>query len=505
MSSKNYVRFAESEHVRRPNTSRLRDSDPNERIEVSLYLKPRGDRPARETLESMKSRRESDHADDIRRIGEFAKEAGLRVTTTEPVRRLVKLEGSVSDMQSAFRTSIGVYGDGKAEFRSHSDSLFLPDDVMPIVESVLGIDNRPVVRHHARAAAASAYLPNEIGVLYGFPTAGTGTGQCVGILEFGGGYLPADMTKEFAEMKLPVPSVTAVSVDGAKNDPSGTEADGEVALDIQVVGGVAPGAKIAVYFAPNSTQGNVDAITQAATDSANKPSVLSTSWGGPEVDWGTQAMTSINSALQDAASLGISAFYASGDNLSSDGLNNGKANVNFPASSPWAIGVGGTTIETSGNAITSETVWNDGGTSGTGGGVSDYFAVPSFQAHTKLQPSVNDGQTRRGVPDVAANADPSSGYIVYVHGKRQPVGGTSAATPLWAGLTALLNQQAPERLGFFLPTLYANPGWLRVITEGNNIATSLGKGYSATDGWSGCTGLGVPIGKALLAGLVKPA
>jgi len=292
-------------------------------------------------------------------------------------------------------------------------------------------------------------------------------------------------------------------VDGGKNTPNPDDgADGEVALDIQVAGGAAPGARIAVYFAPNSDAGFVDALTSAVHDSTNKPSVISISWGSAEANWTQQAIQSMNSAMQDASTVNVSVFAASGDNLASDGVDDGKAHVDFPASSPWAIGCGGTNIAVNGSSITSETVWNDGN-SGGGGGISDLFAVPSFQQNANLPPSVNDGKTRRGVPDVAGDAAPGTGYEVVVNGQTEVVGGTSAVAPLWAGLTALINEGAATPVGFFLPFLYANSTLLRQITRGDNKATGSDVGYSAGPGWNACTGLGVPNGESLFVALTN--
>jgi kumamolisin len=210
----------------------------------------------------------------------------------------------------------------------------------------------------------------------------------------------------------------------------------------------------------------------------------------------------MNSALRDAATLAVSVFVASGDGLATDGVNDGKAHVDFPASSPWAIGCGGTAITVSGKRITSETVWNDGN-SGGGGGISDLFPVPSFQQSVKLPPSVNDGKIgRRGVPDVAADAAPDTGYRLVVGGQTQVVGGTSAVAPLWAGLVALINQKNSKPVGFMLPFLYAHPDTLRQVTTGNNIPSDSAIGYRAGVGWNACTGLGVTNGQALLEALL---
>ena len=258
-------------------------------------------------------------------------------------------------------------------------------------------------------------------------------------------------------MGLTPPKVTAVPVSGGANTPGkDTDADGEVALDIQVSGAGAPGAALAVYFAANTDQGFVDAISQAAHDETNKPSVLSISWGSAESEWTQQSITAMTSAFQDAADLGVSVFAASGDGLAPDGVTDGKAHVDFPASSPLVVGCGGTHIKASAEKITDESVWNsDGG--GTGGGISDLFDVPTYQDGVTLPASVNGGRKGRGVPDVAGDADPNSGYRVVVDGQAQVIGGTSAVAPLWAGLFALINQASGRPSGQPHATLYANP------------------------------------------------
>jgi kumamolisin len=205
------------------------------------------------------------------------------------------------------------------------------------------------------------------------------------------------------------------------------------------------------------------------------------------------AVNAMNSAITDAARLGVSVFVAAGDHLATDGLDNGKANVDFPASSPWAIGCGGTQIDTSGSAIVSEVVWNEGADGwGTGGGISDYFAVPAFQSKTPLPRSVNGDRVGRGVPDVAGDASSLSPYSVVLNGAVTPIGGTSAVAPLWAALTALLNESRGSSLGFFLPTLYASPTPMREILKGDNKPVGSKLGYDAGPRWNACTGLGVP-------------
>jgi kumamolisin len=508
MSSSSYVELTGSHRAPPTQAAYVGDVDDNETVTVSVYLKRKEDPAALASLDQCEQRRavlheyrRAHYADDVARVLAFARDTGLTPVSVEPEKRLIRLSGPVRNLETAFHTKLANYdhADGH-RFRGRAGTLSLPADVASVVESVLGLDNRAAARHHlvwARSAQAAGYEPNQVGAFYNFPTDATGKGQCIALIELGGGFNASDIKAAFGAMKLAVPSVVAVPVDGGKNAPSpSNDADTEVALDIQVAGGVAPGAKIAVYFAPNSDAGFADAITDAAHDDINKPTVISISWGSAESQWTGQAITSMNSALQDAASIGVSVFVASGDSLATDGVGDGTAHVDFPASSPYAIGCGGTEITVAGGKITAETVWNDG-TSGTGGGISDLFPVPGFQSSVTLPPSVNAGRAGRGVPDVAGNAAPGSGYNVISDGKSGVVGGTSAVAPLWAGLTALLNEKAAAPLGFFLETLYPAKQGTREITTGNNRPTGSTIGYEAGAGWNACTGLGVPIGAAL--------
>ena len=227
-------------------------------------------------------------------------------------------------------------------------------------------------------------------------------------------------------------------------------------LDIEVAGSIAPGANIAVYFTPNSSQGFVDALTTAIHDTTNgPPSVISISWGSPESNWTAQSMTALDEACQSAAALGITITVASGDNGSSDGVSGN--NVDFPASSPHVLGCGGTELVAANGAIQKEVVWNDQpqGGGASGGGVSSVFPLPSWQTNANVPPSPTSGGGR-GVPDVAGDASPETGYNVLFDGQATVVGGTSAVAPLWAALVALLNQQRGSNIGFANPVLYQN-------------------------------------------------
>ncbi len=481
-------------------------TDPAAPASVTVYVRDPGDSGEGDTdvtltREEYQALHRADDA-DLQAVFDFGAASGLSVGEVSPERRSVQLVGTAGLLAQAFGAELYDYRHPvNGVFRGRTGPLTVPADLAPIVAGVFGLDNRLAARAQFRPAAAPTvqYTPPQVAEAYGFPTTVTGAGECVAIIELGGGYQVADLSAYFKTLGLPAPSVSSVSVDGGTNAPSNANsADGEVMLDIEVVGGVANGAKIVVYFAPNTEQGFVDAITTAANDTTNKPSVMSISWGGPEDSWTSQATTQIESALTAATAMGVTVTVAAGDNGSTDGETDGKQHVDFPASAPHALGCGGTSLEASGATITSETVWNDGSTGGaTGGGISDLFPVPSYQTGVTLPPSVNDGGTRRGVPDVSGDADPSTGWTIRVDGETIPIGGTSAVAPMWAGLIALLNQALGKPVGFFHPTLYtaAEEATFRDITSGNNGS------YSAGRGWDACTGLGSPNGAALLAAL----
>ncbi len=440
----------------------------------------------------------------------FAKEFGLTVETSpRPCPCTVRLSGSLAAMEKAFGVTLRTETNEAGTFRVREGAIYLPEELGGHVMAVLGLDNRPQARAHFRIAHTVnvSYTPVQVGALYGFPAGATASGQTIGLIELGGGYREADVTAYFKTLGLPAPAITAISVDGGKNTPgTANGADGEVMLDIEVSASIATGAKVAVYFAPNTDQGFIDAVTTAVHDTTNKPSVISISWGGPESSWTTQASTALNAACQAAAAVGVTITVACGDDGSTDGGTGN--NVDFPASSPYVLACGGTTLEGSGTTITSEVVWNELeiGEGATGGGVSTLFPLPTWQQSSKV-PSATTSAGGRGTPDVAGDADPSTGYEVRVDGQTSVIGGTSAVAPLWAGLIALANQQNGATAGFVNPALYATgaKGAFRDITQGTNGA------FSAGPGWDACSGQGSPVGSAIIeilgtgAGAKRPA
>ena len=497
---------------------RVGDADLSQTITVSIYLRPSaaadwvddeaGRPPAGRRRVGREEWAQTHGASqaDIDAVTRFAADAGLTVLDSDRARRLVRLQGSLQAVAAAFEARIeGEFEpepDGR-RYRSRSGPLTVPRQLAGVVTGVFGIDDRPQAhaqlrRNAAPAVAAIAFTPTQVATAYAFPPASTGAGETVGILELGGGYSSADLAAYFAQFGQPSPSVTAVGVDGGANSP-GTDqnADGEVMLDIEVVGAVAPGAKIAVYFAPNTDQGFIDALSTAVHDTANAPSVVSISWGQSEDAWSSQARGQMEQILVEAAGLGVTVTVAAGDNGSSDGVSDGRSHVDFPASAPHALACGGTSLRVSGGAIASETVWNDPGGGATGGGISDQFALPSYQSAAHVPGNADTGSSGRGVPDVCGDADPQTGYRIRVDGVDETIGGTSAVAPLWAGLIARVNQQLGAPVGFLQPRLYPLLGTAAFhdITQGGNGA------YSAGAGWDPCTGLGSPDGGALAAAL----
>lgn len=447
----------------------------------------------RMTREELAERHGADEAAS-QLVHDFALEFGMRVERG-PGSRTLHLSGSVSDLEKAFGVTLT---QGPGGLRTRTGPILLPEKLVGPIEAVLGLDNRPQAVSHLRVAkprvANVSYTPVQVAHLYGFPTTGA-AGQTIGIIELGGGFRPADITAYFASIGVTAPSVTAVAVDKGKNTPGNASgADGEVMLDIEVAAAVAAGVKIVVYFAPNTDQGFTDAITQAVNDTTHKPSVISISWGGPESSWTKQAMTAMDSACQAAAAVGVTITVASGDNGSGDGVSTGN-HVDFPASSPHVLACGGTKLVGSGTKITSEVVWNETAANegATGGGVSAVFAKPSWQSGAKVPTIAAPGG--RGVPDVAGDADPATGYTIRVDGQTSVIGGTSAVAPLWAGLLAVANAANGRSAGFVNPVLYANPNAFRDITSGNNGA------FAAAAGWDPCTGLGSPVGSAVVSAL----
>jgi kumamolisin len=438
------------------------------------------------------------HIDKMR---QFAKENNLQMLERgdEMLRRTVTLAGTAAAMEKAFGIELTEYEYPEGSYRGRTGAIQIPEECASFIQGVFGLDDRPVAKPHVRfhtnsgafgaRVSNTSYYPREVAKLYNFPLDANGADQVIGLIELDGGYRPADIRQYFRAQNLPVPVVHTATIDQAKNRPTTAQsADAEVMLDIEVAGSVAPGAKIVCYFTKNTSRGFIDALSMAVHDQLRGPRVISISWGAPEAGWTQQSMQCFDEVAQEAALLGITIIAASGDSGSSDGMEDMQNHVDFPASCPHVLAVGGTRLVASDGVINSETAWNDGPQAGaTGGGYSNVFARPEWQAN-----SVSN--VHRGVPDVAGDASPETGYNVLVDGQQMVLGGTSAVAPLWAGLIAQLNQKLQTRIGLVNPSLYAvnQSTCFRDITQGSNGA------YSAQPGWDPTTGLGTPLGSQLL-------
>ena len=534
--------------------------NPNPPADVVSRIEAQADQPPgkREPLstEEFNSVYGADTA-DLKAVSDWCESVGLKVVSADAVTRRVKVQGPVSAMEAAFGTQLNEYQHAiEGRFRGREGELHVPNSLAGVISGVYGLDTRKVGEERMRrisgrtvewekiatgardgAATVSAqarlvdqwpgtFFPPAVAKLYQYPRDLDGTGQNVAIFAFNGGSsgdprggykLSALQTYFEKVLGGKMPAIKDKVVQGPGNDPGpDTEASadhgdstGEVMLDMCVVGSVAPGANIFMYFTEFTTQGWIDALTEAITDS-NDISVISISYGNPEDDpqgaWTEMSVRQVNEAMEAAVAKQITVCVAAGDDGSQDQVSSG-AHVDFPASSPFVLGVGGTKLKATGGTpatIASETVWNEMqmGDGATGGGISAIFSKPDYQSATKVPVSVNPGHlVGRGVPDVAAVADPMTGVVImHVNGKKlEPIGGTSASAPMWASLIALLNQGLKARCGFMNPFLYAKAcdGVLNDITIGNNGA------YSAGTGWDACTGVGTPNGQRLLTALLS--
>lgn len=503
-------------------------------IEVTLKLRRQKPLPeltgrpvesmSRETLAEYGSSR-----DDIEKVSSVLGKFGLNTLEANPASRVVKVSGTVAAMEEAFQVKLFNYAHPRGNYRGRVGPVHVPAELHGVVTGVFGLDNRRVAHRkrqpfagslHAKALAsvpASWYTPKQLAAHYQFP-AGDGSGQTIGILEFGGGYFPEDLAAFCKLASVGIPQVKTISTDGTSTSAQ-DDATGEVMLDIEVIAGVCPKSTIVIYFAQFTEQGWITALDAVAQDGVNDPAVISVSWGYAEdADiWTKQAMTEVNETLQELAHLGVTVCVAAGDDGSSDGILDGHAHAQFPPSSPFVLAVGGTTIPVK-NGSQPDIAWKEGdglrqdNGGSTGGAVSSVFARPAWQSSLIIQSVNPGGLPGRCLPDIAANADwDASPYLLVVNGQAQPNGGTSAATPLWAALIALINQsRGPgKRIGFLTPLLYQprnGPGstigqlGCTDVVSGNNTTSPVG-GYSAGPGYDAVSGWGTPNGTKLLQAL----
>ena len=527
-----YVALEGSERQASPTARRLGPADPGEALSVTIVLRRRPDGPPVPRAEEFLSlplaqgRRLSAEEfaaaygaaqADIDQVTAFVQGQGLTVVETNAARRTVIASGTVAQMNAAFAVDLGRYehtvdlGRGRETqtetYRGREGVIQIPAHLAGIIIGVFGLDNRRITKRNGADPPGTGPLSTAtITGLYNFPT-NSAAGQTIAIFSEAG-YQSSDINSTFGGSP---PTVTDVTVD-ASND--GT-ADPETTQDISIAALAAPGAAVAVYFTTYTQQGWVDLITRVVHPNPGDPvcAVLSSSFyvangddattlssAGISTSW----LTAVSTAFQDAAIQGVTICIASGDTGTDSKVGDGKAHVQYPASDPWVLAVGGTTIGNVHGASFDEYVWNDG--FATGGGVSDHFALPAYQSGAGVPASLNDGHTGRGVPDVAANASQNAGYSgITIGGTASTGNGTSASAPLWAGLIAGINAALGGNVGFVNPALYRlGSGYFRDIVPGagpaNNGMNGVA-GYPAGAGWDACTGWGSPNGVALLEAL----
>lgn len=442
---------------------------------------------------------------DVAKVVDFLKDNGLAVQQILPERTLIKVSGSAGQIENAFSTRLNYYKNDKGQtYFAHESKPQVPSAINGVVQHVT-LNNEPRWHPSGLKAAleprlgsgpAGGYTPTELRNAYNLNpliSAGyTGTGQKVALFELDG-FVQSNITQYVNNYGLGSPTPSTVLVDGY----NGAAGDGqvEVELDIEVINAIAPKANIIVYEGPNTDSGVIDTYQRIATDNTAK--VVSISWGLCELDSSTSEMNSLHTIFQQMASQGQSVFAASGDDGAYDCRRTGTSNssklaVDNPANDPYVTGVGGTYLTLSGSSYGSERVWGtSSNSSGGGGGVSTVFTKPSFQTGTGTT-----SFTGRGVPDVAADADPASGYSIYSTGKWGVVGGTSAAAPLWAGIAAINNQYAAANgktnLGYANPTLYRMFNTAQTYTAYHDITTGNNLYYSAAAGYDLASGVGTP-------------
>ena len=450
-------------------------------------------------------------------VRRFAREYDLECKDVQP--GLIQVCGSVANINRAFDVTLSLYAEERfdAPYRDLDKEPTLPAYLAGVVTGVFGLDSHPAGRRRGLAKKITAGVvspppvtartrrPGEFADLYGFPPGETGRGQSIGLLEFGGGFRSHSLKSYFASVAIPLPRIVVQQIPPGVNRPRGKRGtlnpDTEVYLDIEVAGSLARDAAIVVYFGENTEQGWLRTLQAAILDKRHDLSVISISWGQSEQNWSPGALKEIDRLFQIAAHRGITVCCSSGDN----GVREEPSqpfSVVFPATSPHVLACGGTQLEVKRSGKRKETVWNQWRQYklASGGGFSQAFTRPSYQKNPKIVHKSNQHKGR-GIPDVAANASSYTGYLIEADNTRMSMGGTSAAAPLWAALTARLNEALGTKLGLLTPTVYEmaakRTDALCDIVEGFNGPTR-NTGYQARRGWDACTGLGSPRGERIL-------
>ncbi|HTV05727.1 MAG TPA: S53 family peptidase [Acidobacteriaceae bacterium] len=528
--------------------SRVGWLDPDHRISFTVVLAAKAPLPLIHAAGSGQSSSQAGHlthaelrkkhgavAGGAKLIETFAHSFKLEVTEMAEHRRCVRLSGRAADVGRAFKTRF-------EEFELHGHRFFAPEQPPSVpekwagmVETVLGLQNSPRAwprRHSAVHGGEAKGRLHDLARAYGFPPGLDGTGETIALIEFGGGFYPEDIQQFCSRMGAAAPRITVVEVGSGANRPASrreihkfldvidgeltvaakteqsdpfvaAQCTAEVTMDLEILAALAPGAHIVAYFASTDEQGLYHAVGRAVHDEQHKPGIVSMSWSIPEPTLPDSELHAVEGLLHEAAHLGMTVCVSSGDAGALNGSEDGKPSVNYPASSAYCLGCGGTSGSLTGKGIHEEVVWNAmhfGARGATGGGVSERISLPAWQDDVRVPPSPG-GKKGRGVPDVAGLADPRYGCEMLIADRTFASAGTSAVAPMWAALIARLNQELGQRCGHLHPHLYRlgkeRRAALHPVLKGNNGL------YHAGEGWDACTGYGTPRGNDLLAHLKK--
>jgi kumamolisin len=527
-----------------PKASRNGPLDPDRRINFTIVLAAKTPLPPLHAKHSTHPARLT-HAElrqtygtvagSVELVESFARKFKLEIIEMSPHRRNIRLRGRAEDVARAFKTKFDEFELDGHKFFAPVLPLNVPKEWDGAIEAVLGLHTSRQSWPRRRSTVHGMGTPvslHDLARAYVYPPGLDGSGETIGLIEFGGGFYPEDIEQFCARMGVAAPRITVVEIAGGANQPASRRAiheflnvingkltlaanteqsdpfvaahyTAEVTMDIEILAALAPGAHIVVYFASADEQGLYHALNRAVHDEQHKPGILSMSWSVAEPTLLQSELQAIEGVLHEAAHLGITLCGSSGDDGALNGSADKKPSVNYPASSPYCLACGGTSGKVDAKGISEEVVWNAtylGSRGASGGGVSELFHLPAWQegASVPVGPKGNSG---RGVPDVAGIADPRCGCEMLMAGQTFASSGTSAVAPMWAALIARFNQALGQRCGHLHPHIYRlgkeRRDALRPVLKGNNGL------YHAGEGWNACTGYGTPRGNELLAHLKK--
>lgn len=437
------------------------------------------------------------HESDIKDLEAYFRGFDLKITEFLNLSRILKLEGSIENFEKCFHSEIGIFeGPNKSRYVAYKKALYLPQEFVQKIVHVRGLIYLPkkAVRipskTHDKIAAPTykqvGYSPKRLAEAYNFPKKLKGNGQCIGILELGGTFNESDFQAFFKKQKVKEPIIEHVGkVEGKDTFVN----NAEVTLDTEVIGALVPEAVLVIYYGHDL----IEAFKHILEDKEGHcPSVISISWAAAEEGYRPDQIEDLDYLIFQLSLLGITLIGATGDQGAKNATSH--AQICIPASNPLVLACGGTQLQLDKRKVKSEVVWNEfGGSVATGGGFSKLYPAANYQKKA-LQKYPYLKVNTRGIPDIAANASMRFGYDSTYNGQNMVIGGTSAATPLWAALIAMFNQSLGYNLGFLNSVLYQMAGSdaFNQITSGDNQI------YHASKYWNPCTGLGSPNGAKLL-------